>query len=58
VGAKMLVASVFKIPIGWSLGVVVALLAGAVAASLLRKSGVKDPARRPAGPRADPAARP
>ncbi|HXU80020.1 MAG TPA: TerC family protein [Polyangia bacterium] len=58
VGAKMLVASVFKIPIGWSLGVVVALLAGSVAASLLRKGGVKDPARTPAGPRADPAARP
>jgi tellurite resistance protein TerC len=43
VGAKMLLAGVFKIPIGWSLGVVVLLLAGSVAASLLH------PARRPAG---------
>ena len=42
VGAKMLLAGVFKIPIGWSLGVVVLLLAGSVAASLLH------PARRPA----------
>jgi tellurite resistance protein TerC len=36
VGTKMLVASVFKIPIGWSLGVVLLLLAGSVVASLLR----------------------
>jgi tellurite resistance protein TerC len=35
VGGKMLVAGVFKIPIGWSLGVVLMLLAGSVAASLL-----------------------
>jgi tellurite resistance protein TerC len=35
VGAKMLVAGVFKIPIGWSLGVVVLLLGGSVAASIL-----------------------
>jgi TerC family integral membrane protein len=43
VGGKMLLASVFKIPIGWSLGIVVLLLAGSVAASLLY------PARRRAG---------
>jgi len=36
VGTKMLVASIFKIPIGWSLGVVLLLLAGSVVASLLR----------------------
>jgi tellurite resistance protein TerC len=36
VGGKMLLAGVFKIPIGWSLGVVLLLLAGSVAASLLR----------------------
>jgi tellurite resistance protein TerC len=35
VGAKMLVASFFKIPIGWALGVVVLLLGGSVVASLL-----------------------
>jgi tellurite resistance protein TerC len=42
VGIKMLLAGVFKIPIGWSLGVVVGLLGGSVLASLLR------PARPPA----------
>jgi tellurite resistance protein TerC len=36
VGTKMLVAGVFKIPVGWSLGVVVLLLGVSVAASLLR----------------------
>jgi tellurite resistance protein TerC len=35
VGGKMLLAGVFKVPIGWSLGVVLLLLAGSVAASLL-----------------------
>jgi tellurite resistance protein TerC len=39
VGAKMLVASVYKIPILVSLGVIIALLAGSVVASLLRPPG-------------------
>jgi nucleotide-binding universal stress UspA family protein len=37
VGAKMLVAGVYKVPILVSLGVIVALLGGSVLASLLRK---------------------
>jgi tellurite resistance protein TerC len=36
VGTKMLIAGVVKIPIGWSLGVVLSLLAGSIGASLLR----------------------
>ena len=36
VGAKMLLVDVYKIPIGVSLGVIAAILGGAVAASLLR----------------------
>ena len=35
VGTKMLVASVYKLPITWSLAVIVVLLAGSVVASLL-----------------------
>jgi tellurite resistance protein TerC len=44
VGGKMLLAGVYKIPIGWALGVVVLLLAGSIVASLIHT-----PARRPAG---------
>jgi tellurite resistance protein TerC len=37
IGAKMLVVEIVKIPVAWSLGVVVAILAVSVVASLLRK---------------------
>jgi tellurite resistance protein TerC len=37
IGAKMLLAGVFYVPVWVSLAVIVALLAGAVAASLLRR---------------------
>lgn len=43
VGGKMLLAGVYKIPIGWALGVVLVLLAGSVVASLIHT-----PAPRPA----------
>ena len=36
VGIKMLLADVYKVPIGISLGVIAALLAGSMIASLLR----------------------
>jgi tellurite resistance protein TerC len=57
VGGKMLGASVLKIPIGWSLGIVLVLLAGSVAASLLRPlilksdagAGAPDPGHPQAG---------
>ena len=48
VGGKMLLASVFKIPIGWSLAVILLLLAGSVVASLLRPLAT---GRSPAPPR-------
>ena len=38
VGVKMLVAGIYKIPILASLGIIVALLAGSIVASLLRRS--------------------
>ena len=43
VGTKMLIAGVFKIPILVSLGVIVALLAGSVVASLLRRPTAAPP---------------
>ena len=43
VGTKMLIAGVFKIPILVSLGVIVALLAGSVVASLLRRPAAAPP---------------
>jgi len=39
VGAKMLLAEVWKIPIGASLGIIAAILVGSVVASLLRPTG-------------------
>lgn len=44
VGAKMLLTDVYKLPIAWSLGVIVVILAGSVVASLWRP-----PAASPAG---------
>lgn len=35
IGTKMMLAEAYHIPIGWSLGIIVAILGGAVAASLL-----------------------
>jgi tellurite resistance protein TerC len=55
VGAKMLLLDVYKIPIGASLGVVAALIAGSIVVSLVRtRPGAAAPAE-PAGgaPRAD-----
>jgi tellurite resistance protein TerC len=52
VGAKMLLAGVYKIPIAVSLGVIVALLGGSVVASLLRPSAtplLPDPTPDPPG---------
>lgn len=37
VGAKMLLADVYKIPVGWALGIVLALLATSIVASLVAK---------------------
>jgi tellurite resistance protein TerC len=47
VGAKMALADLFKIPIGVSLGVVAALLAGAVVASLLHPAAHRPRAEDP-----------
>ncbi len=44
VGAKMLLVDVYKIPIGASLGIIAAILAVAVLASLLRPPGARPPA--------------
>ena len=44
VGTKMLLMDVWKIPIGWSLGVIGAILATAVAASWVRARWVALPA--------------
>ncbi len=49
VGAKMLLAGVYKIPIWASLAVIAALLAGSVVASLLRRPPNEPPSARPAG---------
>ena len=35
IGTKMMLADAYHVPIGWSLGIIVAILGGAVAASLL-----------------------
>jgi tellurite resistance protein TerC len=47
VGAKMLLAGVYKIPIWASLAVIAALLAGSVIASLLRRPPNQPPAPKP-----------
>lgn len=39
VGAKMLISDIYKVPIIFSLGVVAALIAGSIAASLLKPAG-------------------
>ena len=49
VGAKMLVASVYKIPIWASLAVIAVLLVGSVVASLLRRPPNEPPSARPPG---------
>ena len=41
IGAKMLIVEIVKIPVAWSLGVVAAILAVSVVASLLRKPAVE-----------------
>lgn len=50
IGVKMLVADVYEIPIGWSLGVVLGVLAGAILLSLFI------PERKESGERHEPAA--
>jgi tellurite resistance protein TerC len=57
VGGKMLLASVYKIPILASLGVIIVLLAGAVLASRLRPPKKPEPSGHlpPPGPRDQPA---
>ncbi len=48
IGAKMLVVELVKIPVGWSLGVVAAILAVSVIASLLRKPAAESSDKRQA----------
>lgn len=50
VGAKMLLAGVYKIPIWASLAVIAALLAGSVLASLVRRPPSDPPDSKPASP--------
>jgi tellurite resistance protein TerC len=47
VGAKMLLSSVYKVPIGWSLAIIALLLGGSIAASLLRKEPAPAPGNHP-----------
>jgi tellurite resistance protein TerC len=42
VGSKMLIADVYKIPVGWALGIVVTLLASSIVASLLATGRLPD----------------
>ncbi len=50
VGAKMVIADVFKIPVGWSLGVVATLLGAAIGASLFWPAANQTP-KAEQGPR-------
>ncbi|HEY0709848.1 MAG TPA: TerC family protein [Polyangia bacterium] len=52
VGAKMLLADVYKVPIGASLGIIAALLGGSIVASLLRAPRVES--TPPPRPQLDP----
>ena len=53
VGAKMVIAEWYKIPIGWSLGAIALILGGSVVASLLSSAPLEDHRDEPAGS-ADP----
>lgn len=53
VGAKMLLMGVYKIPILASLGIIAALLAGSIVASLLRRPTTRPPPAVPSPPPAD-----
>jgi len=57
VGGKMLLASVYKIPIGVSLAVIAALLLGSVLASLIRRPPNEPPSSQPKPPSAGGLAR-